>query len=145
MGIIRKIERILNRKHDYSTTKCLFNSLYMDGGSDCFDGKWLKEHMPLIREIFLKTPNVDILCNYGKARHNYSGVCVEDMLLEEDNLIVKIKDEKKGKIKSNINFEFEKPSEGCITIDKGVGSRYALYLYNRKNCPSQIILSYYNI
>ena len=141
MKIAKKIGQILNRKHDYSTTKCLFNSLYMDGGSDCFDGKWLKEHMPLIKEIFLKTPNVEIWCNYGKARHNYGGVCIEDMLFENENLILKIKSGNK----SMINFEFEKPSEGCITIDKGIGSRYALYLYSKENSPSQIILSYHNI
>lgn len=141
MRITEKIANILKRKYDYTITKCLFNALYMSGGSDCFNANWLKMHMPLVKEIFLKTPDVNILCNYGKARHDYTSVSIEDMVLEEGNLIVKIK----NKDKSRVSFEFEKPSEGCIKIEKGVGNRYAMYLFSRENCPSQIIFSYFNL
>lgn len=144
MKFTEKIAKFLKQEKDYTATKCIFNALCMDGGS-YFGSNWLEEHMPLMKEIFVKTPNVDIWCNYGKAKHEYSKVQIEDMLLEDGNLKIKIKDEKRGKIKSNINLEFENPSEGCIKIDKGIGNKYSVYLFSRKNSPSQIIFSYFNI
>jgi len=132
-----KMLNILN-KVKYRKVRGLFEELLKNGG-ECFNGEWIESNIDSIRRLFVKRSGLEIWTNSSGINTPRRKEYIEDIVLSANNLVLSAK---------NYAVTLNKPSEGCIIIEKGdKNNRYAMYLYGKEKerKPSQIIFSYYNI
>lgn len=129
----------------YKSIKNKFEELCKDDVRE-FDMNWLKKNLDSVKNMFVFSEgsfkgmlagksDLDLWYYSDKSDFSHAG-SIADITMDDDRIVFSTR---------NSGIALNSPSHGCFIIEKGIGNRYAMYLYSKENKPSQIILSYHNI